>query len=393
MLRGADAPDWAPPRRSGGSVSVATVHTPVASAARRMSTLDRWLPLWIGLAMVVGVVLGRFVPGLSELLAAFEIGGISVPIALGLLVMMYPVLAKVRYDRVAAVAGDMKLLVSSLVLNWLIGPALMFALAWLMLPDLPDYRTGLIIVGLARCIAMVVIWNDLACGDREAAAVLVAINSVFQVLAFSVLGWFYLAVLPGWLGLDTQGLDISMGEIAVNVLIFLGIPLLAGFASRFIGERRKGREWYELKFVPRIGPWALYGLLFTIVLLFALQGEQVTSRPADVARIALPLLAYFAVMWFVGLLTGRALNLGYARSSTLAFTAAGNNFELAIAVAIGTFGATSGQALAGVVGPLIEVPVLVGLVYVSLWLAREWFNTDPYAVPSTVPSTQQGASA
>nr|WP_325210141.1 ACR3 family arsenite efflux transporter [Salinibacterium sp.] len=358
-----------------------------------MSTLDRWLPLWIGLAMVVGVVLGRFVPGLSELLAAFEIGGISVPIALGLLVMMYPVLAKVRYDRVAAVAGDMKLLVSSLVLNWLIGPALMFALAWLMLPDLPDYRTGLIIVGLARCIAMVVIWNDLACGDREAAAVLVAINSVFQVLAFSVLGWFYLAVLPGWLGLDTQGLDISMGEIAVNVLIFLGIPLLAGFASRFIGERRKGREWYELKFVPRIGPWALYGLLFTIVLLFALQGEQVTSRPADVARIALPLLAYFAVMWFVGLLTGRALNLGYARSSTLAFTAAGNNFELAIAVAIGTFGATSGQALAGVVGPLIEVPVLVGLVYVSLWLAREWFNTDPYAVPSTVPSTQQGASA
>ncbi|WP_403023991.1 ACR3 family arsenite efflux transporter [Salinibacterium sp. GXW1014] len=358
-----------------------------------MSTLDRWLPLWIGLAMVGGVVLGRFVPGLSELLAAFEIGGISVPIALGLLVMMYPVLAKVRYDRVAAVTGDKRLLVSSLVLNWLVGPALMFALAWLLLPDLPDYRTGLIIVGLARCIAMVVIWNDLACGDREAAAVLVAINSVFQVLAFSVLGWFYLAVLPGWLGLNTQGLDISMGEIAVNVLIFLGIPLLAGFASRFIGERRKGREWYEAKFVPRIGPWALYGLLFTIVLLFALQGEQVTSRPADVARIALPLLAYFAVMWFVGLLAGRALNLGYARSSTLAFTAAGNNFELAIAVAIGTFGATSGQALAGVVGPLIEVPVLVGLVYVSLWLARKWFNTDPYAVPSTASSTQQGASA
>lgn len=349
-----------------------------------MSTLDRWLPLWIGLAMVGGVVLGRFVPGLSDLLARLEVGGISVPIALGLLVMMYPVLAKVRYDRVAAVTGDKRLLISSLVLNWLIGPALMFALAWLMLPDLPDYRTGLIIVGLARCIAMVVIWNDLACGDREAAAVLVAINSVFQVVAFSVLGWFYLAVLPGWLGLDTQGLDISMGEIAVNVLIFLGIPLLAGFASRFIGERRKGREWYETKFVPRIGPWALYGLLFTIVLLFALQGEQVTSRPADVARIALPLLAYFAVMWFVGLLTGRALNLGYARSSTLAFTAAGNNFELAIAVAIGTFGATSGQALAGVVGPLIEVPVLVGLVYVSLWLARKWFNTDPYAPADTV---------
>ncbi|QEE62484.1 ACR3 family arsenite efflux transporter [Salinibacterium sp. dk2585] len=348
-----------------------------------MSTLDRWLPLWIGLAMVAGLVLGRFVPGVSDILAGLEVGGISVPIGLGLLVMMYPVLAKVRYDKVAAVTGDKKLLVSSLVLNWVAGPALMFALAWVLLPDLPEYRTGLIIVGLARCIAMVVIWNDLACGDREAAAVLVAINSVFQVLAFSVLGWFYLTVLPTWLGPDTQGLEISITEIALNVLIFLGVPLVAGFASRFIGERRKGRDWYEEKFVPKIGPWALYGLLFTIVLLFALQGEQVTSKPWDVARIALPLLAYFATMWFVGLLAGKALGLGYARSSTLAFTAAGNNFELAIAVAIGTFGATSGQALAGVVGPLIEVPVLVGLVYVSLWLARKWFNTDPYALTET----------
>lgn len=329
--------------------------------------------------MAAGIVLGRFVPGVSALLARLEIGGLSVPIALGLLVMMYPVLAKVRYDKVAAIAGDKKLLVSSLVLNWLVGPALMFALAWILLPDLPEYRTGLIIVGLARCIAMVVIWNDLACGDREAAAVLVAINSVFQVVAFSLLGWFYLTVLPGWLSLDAQGLDFSVWAIALNVLIFLGIPLLAGFASRFIGERREGREWYEETFLPRIGPWALYGLLFTIVLLFALQGEQVTSRPLDVVRIALPLLVYFAVMWFVGLFAGKALGLGYARSSTLAFTAAGNNFELAIAVAIGTFGAASGQALAGVVGPLIEVPVLVGLVYVSLWAARRWFHTDPYA--------------
>ena len=360
-----------------------------ASTTRRLSTLDRWLPLWIGLAMVAGILLGRFVPGVSSLLASLEVGGISIPIALGLLVMMYPVLAKVRYDKVAAVTDDKKLLISSLVLNWLIGPALMFALAWMFLPDLPEYRTGLIIVGLARCIAMVVIWNDLACGDREAAAVLVAINSVFQVVAFSLLGWFYLTILPGWLGLDTQGLDFSVGAIALNVLIFLGIPLLAGFASRFIGERRKGRDWYEEKFLPKIGPWALYGLLFTIVLLFALQGEQVTSRPWDVARIALPLLAYFAVMWFVGLLTGRALDLGYARSSTLAFTAAGNNFELAIAVAIGTFGATSGQALAGVVGPLIEVPVLVGLVYVSLWAARRWFHTDPYALPDGTPEHTQ----
>ncbi|MFS6529932.1 ACR3 family arsenite efflux transporter [Microbacterium aurugineum] len=353
--------------------------------ARRLSTLDRWLPLWIGLAMIGGIVIGRFIPGVSDLLARLEVGGISIPIALGLLVMMYPVLAKVRYDKVAAVTGDKKLLISSLALNWLVGPALMFVLAWAFLPDLPEYRTGLIIVGLARCIAMVVIWNDLACGDREAAAVLVAINSVFQVIAFSLLGWFYLTVLPGWLGLDSQGLDISIGQIALNVLIFLGIPLVAGFASRFFGERTKGRDWYEDSFLPKIGPWALYGLLFTIVLLFALQGEQVTSRPWDVARIALPLLVYFGVMWFLGLLTGKTLGLGYARSSTLAFTAAGNNFELAIAVAIGTFGATSGQALAGVVGPLIEVPVLVGLVYVSLWAARRWFHTDPFTA-GRIPS-------
>jgi ACR3 family arsenite transporter len=334
------------------------------------------------MAMLVGLALGRFVPALGDLLADLEFGGISWPIALGLLVMMYPVLAKVRYDRVAAVTGDKRLLVSSLALNWVVGPALMFALAWVFLPDLPEYRTGLIIVGLARCIAMVVIWNDLACGDREAAAVLVAINSVFQVVAFSLLGWFYLSVLPGWLGLDSAGLDVSVGQIAVNVAVFLGVPLLAGFASRWIGERTRGRQWYEERFVPRVGPWALYGLVFTIVLLFALQGEAVTSRPLDVARIALPLLVYFAVMWAVGLVTGRGLGLGYARSTTLAFTAAGNNFELAIAVAIGTFGATSGQALAGVVGPLIEVPVLVALVYVSLWARDRWFRPS-----STSPST------
>lgn len=329
--------------------------------------------------MVAGLLLGRFIPAISDLLASMEVGGISIPIAIGLLVMMYPVLAKVRYDKVAAVTGDKRLLVSSLLLNWVLGPALMFALAWVFLADLPEYRTGLIIVGLARCIAMVVIWNDLACGDREATAVLVAINSVFQVFAFALLGWFYLTVLPGWLGLDTQGLEVSTWQIALNVLIFLGVPLIAGFASRWIGEKRRGREWYEEKFLPRIGPWALYGLLFTIVLLFALQGEAITSNPLDVARIALPLLVYFTVMWFAGLLMGKSLGLGYARSTTLAFTAAGNNFELAIAVAIGTFGATSGQALAGVVGPLIEVPVLVGLVYVSLWAAKNWFNTDPYA--------------
>lgn len=355
-----------------------TLTTPARVTHKRMSTLDKWLAVWIGIAMVAGLLLGRFIPGLSELLTKLEVGGISVPIAIGLLVMMYPVLAKVRYDKVAAVTGDKKLLVSSLVLNWLVGPALMFTLAWIFLADLPEYRTGVIIVGLARCIAMVVIWSDLACGDGNATAVLIAVNSVFQVVMFSVLGWFYLTVLPSWLSLDTQGLDVSVWQIALNVVIFLGVPLIAGFMSRWIGEKRRGREWYEKKFLPRIGPWALYGLLFTIVLLFAFQGEAITKNPLDVARIAVPLLAYFAIMWFVGLIAGKTIGLGYARSTSLAFTAAGNNFELAIAVAIGTFGATSGQALAGVVGPLIEVPVLVGLVYVSLWLARKWFKTDPY---------------
>ena len=342
----------------------------------RLSTQDRWLPVWILLAMALGLIIGQFVPPVGAVLIGWEVGGISVPIAIGLLVMMYPVLAKVRYDRIAAVTGDKRLLVSSLVLNWVIGPLLMFALAWIFLADLPEYRTGLIIVGLARCIAMVVIWNDLACGDREAAAVLVAINSVFQIIAFAALGWFYLTVLPHWLGWQTTSLNVSVWQIAGNVLLFLGVPLIAGFLSRVVGERLRGRDWYESRFLPRVSPLALGGLLFTIVLLFALQGANVIAHPGDVVRIALPLLVYFAVMWTIGLLTGWALRLGYARSATLAFTAAGNNFELAIAVAIGTFGALSGQALAGVVGPLIEVPVLVGLVYVSLWLAPRLFRTS-----------------
>ncbi|QRO87246.1 ACR3 family arsenite efflux transporter [Kytococcus sedentarius] len=352
-----------------------------AQVTERLSTLDRYLPLWIGAAMVAGLLLGRIVPGVGEALNTVQVDGISLPIAIGLLVMMYPVLAKVRYDRLDTVTADRRMLGSSLLLNWVLGPALMFALAWIFLPDLPEYRTGLIIVGLARCIAMVIIWNDLACGDREAAAVLVAINSVFQVVMFGLLGWFYLAVLPGWLGLNTTGLDVSAWQIAKSVLIFLGIPLVAGFLTRHLGERRMGRERYENRFLPAIGPWALYGLLFTIVVLFALQGEQITSRPLDVARIALPLLAYFVLMWGGSYALGRALGMEYERTTTLAFTAAGNNFELAIAVAIATFGLTSGQALAGVVGPLIEVPVLVGLVYVSLWLRRRLFT--PPAPPST----------
>nr|WP_281356673.1 ACR3 family arsenite efflux transporter [Amycolatopsis anabasis] len=338
--------------------------------AARLSVVDRFLPVWILAAMAAGLGLGRLVPGLGDALAAVTVTGVSLPIALGLLVMMYPVLAKVRYDRLDGVTRDHRLLIPSLVLNWVLGPALMFALAWIFLPDLPEYRTGLIIVGLARCIAMVIIWNDLACGDREAAAVLVALNSVFQVLAFSALGWFYLSVLPGWLGLEQAGLAVPVWEIARSVLIFLGIPLMAGYLTRRLGEKARGRAWYETKLLPRIGPFALYGLLFTIVLLFALQGKAITSAPLDVARIALPLLAYFALMWAGSYALGKAVGLSYERTATLAFTAAGNNFELAIAVAIATFGATSGQALAGVVGPLIEVPVLVALVYVSLALRR-----------------------
>jgi arsenite transporter len=356
----------------------------------KLSTLDRFLPAWIGIAMAAGLLLGRWIPGLNTALDKVQVDGISLPIALGLLIMMYPVLAKVRYDRLDTVTGDRKLLLGSLLLNWVLGPALMFSLAWLLLPDLPDYRTGLIIVGLARCIAMVIIWNDLACGDREAAAMLVALNSIFQVVMFAALGWFYLSVLPGWLGLEQTTISTSTWQIAKSVLIFLGVPLLAGYLSRRFGERAKGRQWYESKFLPTVGPWALYGLLFTIVILFALQGDQITNHPLDVVRIALPLLVYFAIMWGGGYLLGAVIGLGYERTTTLAFTAAGNNFELAIAVAIATYGATSGQALAGVVGPLIEVPVLVALVYVSLALRKRFGGNRTTTIePSTAAGVER----
>ncbi len=341
----------------------------------RLSLLDRFLPLWIIASMALGLGLGRAVPGLNRHLVALQVtSGTSLPIFVGLLVMMYPVLAKVRYGHLGSVARDTRMLVSSLVLNWVVGPAVMFALAWLLLPGEPAYRTGLIIVGLARCIAMVLIWNDLSCGDREAAAVLVALNSLFQIVAFAFLGYFYLKVLPGWLGLPGVGLHVSIGEIGTTVGIFLGIPLVAGYLTRRIGERARGRHWYETKLLPRLGPFALYGLLYTIVILFALQGRTITAHPAAVARIALPLLCYFAVMWTGSFALGKAIGLPYDRTATLAFTAAGNNFELAIAVCIGVFGVTSGEALAGVVGPLIEVPVLVSLVYVALWARRLFPN-------------------
>ncbi len=347
----------------------------------RLSLLDRFLPVWIIAAMAIGIGLGRSVPSLDTDLDKAQISSVSLPIAIGLLLMMYPVLAKVRYTDIRRITSDRRLLVASLALNWVAGPAVMFTLAWLLLPDLPTYRTGLIIVGLARCIAMVLIWNDLSCGDSEAAAVLVAVNSLFQIVALAGLGYFYLHLLPGWLGLSTSDVRFGLGRIALSVLVFLGIPLVLGFVTRTLGERTKGRDWYEHRFLPRIGPVALYGLLFTIVVLFALQGRTITVEPGDVARIALPLLAYFAIMFGGGFALGRRLGLGYPKTATLAFTAAGNNFELAIAVCIGTFGITSGEALAGVVGPLVEVPALVTLVYVSLWARRRFFApTDARAV-------------
>ncbi|MSW11575.1 MAG: ACR3 family arsenite efflux transporter [Actinobacteria bacterium] len=353
-----------------GSASAVTAENADATVLGKLSLLDRFLPVWILLAMALGLGLGKSIPGIQGALDSVTIGQTSLPIALGLLLMMYPVLAKVRYEEMGQVAGDRRLLWLSLLLNWVIGPALMFVLAWTFLPDQPAFRTGLIVIGLARCIAMVLIWNDLACGDSEAAALLVAINSVFQILAYAVLGTFYLKILPGWLGLDTQDVQFSTWDITKAVLIFLGIPLVAGYLTRRIGLRAKGRVWYEEKFIPRISPLALYGLLFTIIIMFALQGDAIISSPISVLNIAIPLLVYFIIMWGISFFLGIKSKLGYPKTATLAFTAAGNNFELAIAVSVGVWGVTSGQALAGVIGPLIEVPALVALVYVSLWLMR-----------------------
>jgi ACR3 family arsenite transporter len=357
-----------------------------AVVLKKLSTLDRFLPLWIGLAMGAGLALGALIPSLNDGLDKLRVGTVSLPIALGLLLMMYPVLAKVRYEELGRRQPDgvsnARFYGVSLFLSWVVGPLFMFALAWLFLADQPEYRTGVIIVGLARCIAMVLIWNDLAKGDRDRAAVLVVFNALFQVVAYSFLGYFYLTVLPGWLGLDTQGFEVGIWEVARTVLIFLGIPLAAGFLTRRVALRRKGRDWFERRFLPRISPITLYGLLFTIVLLFAIQGDTITSQPLDVARIALPLLVYFAVMWLAGFAIGRLIALPYAQTASLGFTVASNDFELAIAVAVGVFGATSGEALAGVVGPLIEVPVLVSLVYVALWLARRARWPSPVDVAS-----------
>lgn len=333
--------------------------------------------------MALGLLLGRSFPGLGAALDRVQLAGVSVPIAIGLLWMMYPVLAKVRYETIGRHVANTRLLGTSLVLNWVLGPLVMFALAWAFLPDMPEYRNGLILIGLARCIAMVLIWNTLACGSGELAAVLVALNSVFQILTYSFLGWLFLSVVPEWFGSETAVVDVSMWEIAKSVLIFLGIPLLAGYMTRRILVSRKGERWYDDTFMPKFGPTALIGLLYTIVLMFAMQGDRILQLPIDVLRIALPLLVYFFVMFGLAFAVSRKLGFGYQETASLSFTAAGNNFELAIAVAVATFGIASGEALAAVVGPLIEVPALIGLVYVSLWAGRRYFGFTPAGARAT----------
>lgn len=353
-----------------------------ATSDIRLGVIDRFLPVWILSAMALGILLGKVFPDLGIALDRVKVAGVSLPIAIGLLWMMYPVLAKVKYGRATRMLSNTKLLATTTVLNWVIGPLLMFVLAWAFLPDEPAFRTGLILIGLARCIAMVLIWNMLACGDGEVAAVLVAINSVFQIVMYSLLGWFYLVQIPEWLGLDQTGFDVSMGMIARNVAIFLGIPLIAGALTRGILTRQRGEGWYENTFLPRIGPTALLGLLYTIVLMFAMQGERIIEQPMAIVRIAIPLLIYFVLMFCIAFFFSRSRGFTYEETTAIAFTAAGNNFELAIAVAIGLFGIASGEALAGVIGPLIEVPVLVALAYLALWMR----DRLEFAVRSPLPN-------